>query len=218
MYFNTAQSACLDSLAQQIKLHTGTRLTTVVVDRSGSYPEIPWKAFALAVCAHAVIHLLQTMLEQDRILMWSVQRTLGFVIGSSAGIALLTQYWQPFGTIFLDRSDAQETVRRHAESLFLKHEIFNTPARNGILMLVSLFECQVVIVPDSGIAEHLDQHARKQVIDAMFPLLRRQDYFGAVEKGLQIMEIILPANGSESLPQDDVVLPEAFIQLKIADI
>jgi putative membrane protein len=218
MYFNEAQTTRLDALASRIQQRSGVRLKVVVVDRSGNYPEVAWKAFAFGVCAHALIHLMQAVLHQDRMIVWSIQNTIGFIIGTSAGIALLTQYWPPFGTVFLDRSHAEKTARNCAESLFVKHEIYNAPARNGILMLVSLLERQVIVLPDSRIAGHFDVHAQQQVISAMFPLLRRQDYYTAVEKGLKTMQALLPATELEPLLQDDVLIEEAFVQLKGADV
>jgi hypothetical protein len=43
-------------------------------------------------------------------------------------------------------------VRQYAESLFLKREVFATAERTGILLFVSLFEGQAVLLPDRGLA------------------------------------------------------------------
>jgi uncharacterized membrane protein len=218
MYFNEDQSGCLEDCVRRIKQQTGVKLTVALVDRAGGYPEIPWKAFAFGICVHALVHLLQSILYPDSVLRWGLQHTLGFIIGTSAAIALLTQLWPSFGTIFLAKSHAETTTRRYAESMFARHAIFNTPERNGVLMLVSIFERQVAIVPDTGIAVHFDRRARQQVIDAMAPLLRRYDYFAAFEKGLQTFEAVLPATATEQPSAfEDGAVQGGFLQLKGLD-
>jgi putative membrane protein len=218
MHFNEDQTACLDTLARKINQRKGVQLTAAVVDRSGSYPEIPWKAFAAGVCAHALMHLLQAFLYQERLITWGVQHTLGFIIGTSALIALLTQYWPVFGSIFLSPAHAEKSVRLYAESMFARQGIFNTPERKGILMLVSLFESRVIVVPDSGTAATLDTDAQRHIIDAMAPLLRRHDYFEAMKEGLQAIDDVLPVTLPEPLVlQDHDSVSEVFIQVKGLD-
>jgi putative membrane protein len=216
MYFNEDQTACLDALTRRIQQHTGIRLTTAVVDRSGSYPEIPWKAFAFMVCTHAVLHLLQGLFHQDRLITWGVQNTVGFIVGTSALVALLSLSWPAFGGIFLAGSHAEKTVRRFAESMVARQGIFDTPERNGLLLLVSLFERQVVLVSDNGLAARLDANMQRQVADEMVPHLRRQDPFQALEKGLRALASALPVFSPEpALPQESAA--QAFIQCKGAD-
>lgn len=217
MNFDEDQTAQLNTLVGRIEQRTKARLMTVIVDRSDGYPEIAWKAFAALICVHAFIHLIQAIFPPDRIMAWSEPDTIGFIIGTSALIALLTQLWQPFGRLFLGRRRAEKMTRRHADSLFLRHRLFQAPGHTGILLLVSLFERRVALVPDSGLADHLDQKARQQVIDQMIPFLRRADLFQAVAHGLAHLEHILPATGAQLSMNEDVPSPAALFHLKAFD-
>ncbi|RJQ86476.1 MAG: hypothetical protein C4519_01780 [Desulfobacteraceae bacterium] len=214
MVFDDDQTARLNALSRRIEQRTGARLITAVVDRSDSYPEIPWKSFALGVCAHALLHLMQTVLQPEGVITWSVQQTLGFIIGTSAGIALLTQFWTPFGRLFLARSQAEKKAGQFAAGYFLERELFHSPARTCILLLVSLFERQVVLLTDSGIAAHLDAGARRQVIDRMTPHLRREDPFQAIVQGLAGLEAVLPSAQVDPALNTPVPEIDTFIRLK----
>jgi putative membrane protein len=208
MNFDEAQTVRLKTLIQQIEQRTGARLMSIMIDRSDSYPEIAWKAFAALICVHALIQLIHAIFPPDRIIAWSEPSTIGFILGTSASVALLTQLWPPFGRLFLGRPHAEKMTRQHADSLFLNREVFRTPGRTGILLLVSLFERQVVLLPDSGIADNLDQNARQQVIDRMIPLLRREDPFQAIAQGLAHLEIVLPATGTRPSLNGEAPAPD----------
>ncbi|MFZ1985621.1 MAG: hypothetical protein WAU91_14480, partial [Desulfatitalea sp.] len=93
MFFNDDQTAQLNDLIQRIHQRTGVALTAAVVGRCDSYPEIPWKAFAVTVAVNALIHLLQRQIPPAWSNPWSVQHTLGFVLGTSAAVALLALFW-----------------------------------------------------------------------------------------------------------------------------
>jgi putative membrane protein len=216
MNFDEAQTARLNALARRIEQRTGARLMTVIVDRSDNYPEIAWKAFAALICVHAFIQLIHAIFPPDRIVAWSGPRTIGFILGTSAFVALLTQLWPPFGRLFLGRLRAAKMTRQHADSLVFRHALFQAPERTGILLLVSLFEGQVVLIPDSGIADLLDQKARQQVIDQMVPILRRADLYQAVAHGLAHLEKILPTTGAQPALKENVP-PVALLQLKCLD-
>lgn len=217
MYFDDDQTDRLNAVTRQIEERTGVRVTTAVVDRSDDYPEIAWKSFAAVICVHALVQLIQTVFPSPRPMIWGVPHILGFILGTSAAVALLTQWWPPFGRLFLDRSYAAERIQRYADSCFLRQRLFQTPSRNGILLLVSLFERQAVLLTDSGIAAELDQGAREQVLDRMAPFLRREDPFQAISHGLAGLEAVLSPAGLNFAPMEEISVPDKCISSKGPD-
>ncbi len=81
--------------------------------------------------------------------------------------ALLCVVVPTFARLFLETHRAEVEVRQYADSLFLSRELFATRRRTGILMLVSLFERRVVVLPDTGLSERLSQNAIREVIARM---------------------------------------------------
>jgi putative membrane protein len=82
-------------------------------------------------------------------------------------------------------------VKEHAESLFLRRELFNTRRRTAVLILVSRFERRVEILPDTGLRGRVGEAEWRQVIDAMAPHLRDARPFHALEAGIAAVESLL---------------------------
>ena len=80
---------------------------------------------------------------------------------------------------------------QYAESLFLSRELFSTEDRRGILLLVSQFERQVVILPDKGVRDLLSEEVLKEVIANMTLHLRRNEIRQALETGLEGIQAAL---------------------------
>ncbi|KJS29126.1 MAG: hypothetical protein VR64_21490 [Desulfatitalea sp. BRH_c12] len=216
MYLNDEQADKLKAMVRQLEQRTGVRLMTAVVGKSGLYPEIPWKAFACGVIANACMHLIGTVWNPDAHLNWSVQHTLGFVLGTSAGIALLTFFWPSFGRLFLSALSRETATGHYARSLFTQYEMFKTPARNGILLLISLFEQRAVLLPDSGIAGQLGERSRRGLVSRMNAHLRRENGFQALAEGIRHLETALGAGPSDALA--DRVCPEGDMLIELEGI
>ena len=88
--------------------------------------------------------------------------------------------------------------------------MFATRERNGILLLVSLFERKVEILPDVGLHARFDAADWRAVIDAMTPLLRERRC-GALQQGVARVQGMLLAKGMAAAA-DGNELPDRPIQ------
>jgi putative membrane protein len=116
------------------------------------------------------------------------------ILAGGAVFALLTVLMPGFAKQFLSASRAEVEVRQYAESLFLSRELFATSKRVGILILVSLFERKVIILPDKGLNEYLPEDAIQSLIAAMTLLLKRKELSRAFEAGLEQLAHTLGTN------------------------
>jgi putative membrane protein len=132
-------------------------------------------------------------------------------LASGAVFALLTVFVHGFARFFLSTHRATVEVRQYAESLFLSRELFATSERTGLLMLVSLFERQVFILPDKGLGNRLTGEAMGNIIAKMTPLLARNKVNIALENGLEQISRVLEtsaevgpagATGENELPDE----------------
>ena len=146
----------IDAAVKAVEARTGTEIATAVVARSDHYPEIPWKAFALGVSLVALTRLLLAITVTPR---WGTGLTLlsdiAAILGGGALLALFAIRSSSVGRLFVARLHAETEVKQHAEVLMLPREMFATKDRNAVLILVSLFERHVVILPDRGVASLL---------------------------------------------------------------
>ena len=186
---NDEERTRLDLRIAGAEKRTGAQIVLAVVKRCDSYPEIPWKAFAMG----ASIGALAVFVLELFFFSWIPQTTLliGVVLVTLfAGIlcALLTVSVAGFARIFLAENRSEEEVHQYAESLFLRRELFATSKRTAILLLVSMFERQVMILPDTGLSDILTHEAIKHVISEMAPFLAKGDLARALEAGLESLE------------------------------
>jgi uncharacterized membrane protein len=91
-------------------------------------------------------------------------------------------------------------VRQHAKALFLERELFRTPRRDAVLILVSEFERRVEILPDVHLHGIITKGEWQRVIDAMTPQLRESRRALAVQEGLNVVEPLLVSKGFQRGP------------------
>jgi len=178
-----------------IEARTGAQILAGVVGKSDAYPEVPWKAFALGVVLGASSSLLAAWLRPD----WPggglVLSAVVISLGTGAALALLAVFARPVARLFLDRHRTETEVRQHAEGLFLRHELFRTQRRIGILLVVSEFERRMLILPDAGVRERVSEAELAAVIAAMRPALASGDAAAALLAGLAALEELLVVKG-----------------------
>ena len=115
------------------------------------------------------------------------------ILGTGAASALLAVFVPAYARFFLRSTRRDAEVRRYAEALFLRHELFKTRERNGILILVSCFERKVEILADVGLHRRVSDAEWRPVIARMTPLLRERRFAEALQEGLAAAEELLAA-------------------------
>jgi putative membrane protein len=189
---------------------TGAQIVLAVIERSDSYTELPWKAFALGVSMTglmvSILNLARPEWSSGTAALLAVVTTLA----AGAACALLTVYLKGFARWFLSDHRADVEVRQYAESLFLSRELFATRQRTGILLLVSLFERQVIVLPDTGLRKRLSRDAMQEVIARMAAPLASGQVTRALEEGLKSLEdvlavTVLEESGENELPEEIIV-------------
>lgn len=204
----------LDRRIKDAEKRTKAQIVAAVAKRSDSYAELPWKAFAFGASVTGllvgVFGVIAYCMSPDLTLpLTGVAAVL--VVG--ALFALLTVLVPGFARLFLSAHRAEAEVRQYAQSFFLERELFATTGRTGILLLVSLFERRVMLLPDKGLSHRLSGNATEEVIASMRSYLARNEIGRALEAGLDRLTVFLDAGvpsgpavgiGKDELP-DEVV-------------
>jgi len=181
----------LDQRIADAEKRTGAQIVLAVIDRSDSYAEIPWKAFALGTSIAGFLVLGMNILWPLASASTAVLLAIVMILAAGAGFALLCVFAPDFARLFLHAHRAEVETRQYAESLFLSKQMFATSKRKAVLLLVSLFERQVVVLPDAGLIEQLNQKATDKIIQHMRPYLKAGQTALALEAGLKkIAELI----------------------------
>ncbi|MBL6956391.1 MAG: TPM domain-containing protein [Chlorobium phaeobacteroides] len=196
----------LDARVAETEKLTRTQIVLSVIQRSDSYVELPWKAFALGASSAGLIILV---LYWRFFALYPDLPALVMVVGMlacSAFLALLTVMIPRFAKWFLSDYRSEVEVEQYAKSLFLDRQLFATRNRTGILLLVSLFERRVVILPDKGLEERLQEEDIRNMIAAMTPLLKRKQIARAFDTGLDYLveklTVASPEGHDDELPNE----------------
>ena len=210
-FLDPGESAALEKEIAHLEAQTGVQLVTAVIGKADSYVELPWKAFALAAALAGLALVIAAAMwprwtDAGDALIFAVA-----ILGAGAASAILAVVAPPYARLFLRATRRDLEVRHYAQAFFLRRELFATRERNGILLLVSLFERKVEILPDVGLHARFDAADWRAVIDAMTPLLRERRCFSALQQGVARVQAMLLAKGMTTVPGGNE-LPDRPIQ------
>ncbi|HET9404431.1 MAG TPA: hypothetical protein VFO57_07615 [Burkholderiales bacterium] len=191
---------------------TGVEAVVSVIARADSYPEIPWKAFALGASLASLAAVAAALLEPGWEAAGAVAETAVAALAAGGAAALATVWVAPFARLFLPRTRRRAEVLQYAQAMFLEAELHRTRRRDGILLLVSLFEHEVVVLADRGVREKLGSAGLGPVVAATTARLARGLLKDALLEGLARLEQVLEENGFRAQPGDANELPDSVIQ------
>lgn len=195
MYLTSAEADSIDAQVARVESRTGVQIVTAVVGKADNYLELPWKAFALgaSIAAFGVVAADAWRPE------WVVTNTallhVVTILAVAGTCALLAVFVPPFGRLFLRASRRDSEVRHCAQALFLRRELFRTRQRTGVLVLISVFERRIEILPDTGLHDRVSETDWRAVVSRMTPLLREARPFHALQEGIAALETLLVAKG-----------------------
>jgi putative membrane protein len=202
----------LDQRVADVEKRTNAQIVLAIVKRSDSYAELPWKAFALGAGVAGAGAVLLDALRPGWDSRFAVLFAVMVTLAAGAVCALLCIGVPRFARIFLDAHRAEVEVRQYAQSLFLSREVFATRERTGILLLVSMFEQQVIVFPDSGLDKRLSREALQSIVARMTTALAAGQAARALENGLQGLEEYLAVTAFAASSGSE--LPNSIIEEK----
>lgn len=192
-----ADRSLLDKHIVEAEKQTGAQIVLASVMRSDSYAEIPWKAFAFGVSIASLVTIVMDLFVLSWLTETLILYSLAVILASGLIFVLLSVLFPGFARLFLSTHRKETETRQYAQSLFLSHELFSTENRRGILLLVSQFERQVVILPDKGVRDLLSDKVLKLVISNMTLHLRRNELRLAMDTGLDGIRVALADPGTD---------------------
>ena len=195
MFLAPAETQAIEARVAELEASCGVEVVTMLIGKADVYPETVWKAFALGAALACLAATLADVLRPDWVTATAVLGTAVAILGAGATCALLAVCVPAFARLFLRESRAALEVQQYAKAQFLERELFATPERNGILLLVSLLERRVVILPDQGLHARVSVAEWDAVIARMGGALREGRTGAALLEGLAGITELLAAKG-----------------------
>jgi len=154
--FSEEQLGRIREAVRKAEQNISGEIVPVFVERSGRYSIANYRSAVLGAALFFILVILF-----DRFFpAWAIyDPMLIFIIVLTGGLlGYIVAHFVPWvKRVLLTKSQLQNSTRQRAENAFLQEEVFNTRHRTGIMLFVSFFEHEVIVMADRGIAKVVDQ-------------------------------------------------------------
>jgi uncharacterized membrane protein len=195
----------------------GVEVVTASIAKADVYPELPWRAGALAASMSALVVAIGDVIRPDWVTSTTLLIALATVMLVGAGVSLLAIFVPPFARLFLSKYRIATEVRQFAQAFFLERQLFRTRRRQGILILVARFEHRVELIADIGFDGRVAASEWGSVIPPMVPFLREGRADDALIAGLDALDALLASRGFAGGGEQTNELPDATVHEDKAD-
>jgi putative membrane protein len=172
-------------------------IVPVFVEKSGHYSIATYRGFlALAGLAFLAIivfdRYIPSLAIYDPLMIFLMVILVG-LIGS-----LAAHYIDPFKRLLMSQTHLDQATRKRAENAFLEEEVFATRHRTGIMIFVSFFEREVIVMADRGISKVVEQKEWDKMVRSITENIR----LGKVTEGIE----------AAILRSGDILLEKGFLK------
>lgn len=181
MKFSEPDMERIRSAVKAAEARISGEIIPVIVSKSGHYSIAYYRAGML--CALSTFLLLvifnrfiPALAIDDLLLVFLVVILLG-VLGS-----MIPYVSDDIRRLFISQNYMDHATRQRATNAFLEQEVFNTRHRTGIMIFVSLFENEVIVMGDRGISKMVEQKVWDNVVRNLNEHVRG----GTLVEGLEI--------------------------------
>jgi putative membrane protein len=102
----------------------------------------------------------------------------------------------------LSQSHLDQATRKRAENAFLEEEVFNTRHRTGIMIFISFFEHEVIVMADRGISKVVDQKEWDKIVAVIIQNIRIGKVADGIVLAIQRCGELLLERGFVQTPDD----------------
>jgi putative membrane protein len=180
-------------------------IVPVIVERSGRYLIANYKGSLIGAAL-----AFMTMIVLDRYIISNASNTLFYdpvfiffmvILGGVIG-GLLPNFSEPVKRLLLSQVYMDLTTRQRAENAFLEEEVFNTRQRTGIMIFISFFEHEVMVMADKGISKVVEQKQWDMIVADLVAQIRAGNIIGGLEAGIKQCGDILLEKGFKKTDDD----------------
>ena len=173
-------------------------IVPVLVERSGDYLIALYKGSLIGAALTFI-----TMVILDRFVINDAVNTLFYdpvfillivILGGVLG-AVVPYFSDPVKRLLVARRYQDLVTRQCAENAFLEEEVFNTRQRTGVMIFISFFEHEVIVMADKGISKIVDQKQWDNIVQDLIKDIRNGRVVEALENGIKQCGDILLEKG-----------------------
>jgi putative membrane protein len=196
------EKARISEAVRVAESQTNAEIVPMLVARSGLYRDAQHRT-GLALALMVLTALLMgegfwvSWAWQTVHAVWLLLATLvGYVVGWWIGA------FAPVIRAVTSPERLRHKVRMRAERAFAKHRLSRTRHRTAVLLMVSLLERHVYVLPDSGIGSGITATQWNEVVEAVVTRLKEHDITGGFCAGIERCGALL-ARACPAAPGDN---------------
>jgi putative membrane protein len=189
--FSTAELERVKAAVHTAEDKISGEIVPVFVEKSGYYSIANYRA---AVISGALALLLIIFLDRYVPAMAIYDPLVIFLFVMFVGIVgAAASHFIPFiQKIFVGQQHLDRSTKQRAETLFLQEEVFNTRHRTGIMIFISFFEREVIVMADRGISKVVEQKEWDKIVQGIIENIKKGMVIEGIEAAiLRCGEILL---------------------------
>lgn len=176
-------------------------IVPVIVGKSGHYSIANYKASLLTaslafLCIIFFDRYVPSLAVYDPLFIFFIVLVSG-VLGAGAS------YWSDgIKRLMLTQAHMDSATRQRAETAFISEEVFNTAQRTGIMIFISFFEHEVIVMADKGISSVVEQKVWDKIVLNLTDSIRKDKIVEGIEAAIQRCGEILLEKSFAISPDD----------------
>lgn len=195
----------IKTAVREAEMKISGEIVPVIVERSGVYSVANYKGSLISGTFFFIL-----MIFLDRYVIEDASNTLYYdplfiftVVMVGAGLGALIPNLIPSVKRWLvSREYLDASCRQSAENAFLEEEIFNTRHRTGIMIFISFFEHEVIVMADRGISKVVEQKEWDNIVSELAMHIRAGKPIEGIEAGVRRCGEILLQKGFHKTSDD----------------
>jgi putative membrane protein len=200
--FSEDELARIKAAVREAEGKISGEIVPVMVARSGYYTIANYKAGLLAASITFFLIVLfdryvPSLAVYDPLLIFLSTIVAG-LLGASA-----TNYLDFVKRALVGQQHMDHATRQRAENAFLEEEVFNTRHRTGIMIFISFFEHEVIVMADRGISKVVEQKEWDKIVNHLTDNIRKDKVVEGLEAALKRCGEILLEKGFVKTVDDE---------------
>lgn len=178
-------------------------IVPVFVEKSGFYTIANYRAAMMgAASVFLLVIIFDRYVPSVPIYFYDLLTIFIFVVIGGVAAALITNFVDPIKKWMLSQTHLDQATRKRAENAFLEEEVFNTRHRTGIMIFVSFFEHEVIVMADRGISKVVDQKEWDKIVAVIIQNVRMGKVADGIVLAIQRCGDLLLEKGFVQTPDD----------------
>lgn len=192
----------ISEAVRAVEARTRAEIVPMLVARSGLYRDAQHRV-GLAL---ALVVLTALLMGESLWVAWAWQTVHAAWLLLATLLAYATGSWiGTFPSVIRAVTSTERLrgkVELRAQRAFAQHSLSRTRQRTGVLLMVSLLEHRVCVLPDVGIGPGITPAQWNEVVEAVVSKLKRNDIAGGLCAGIERCGLLL-ARVCPALPGDN---------------